>query len=499
MLAASNQRPNPQPIIVVTSPENKGKRDRKEQEFLGYEWSDRKGAEGIHYLNTGKIIESSQDDEEAEDDTINQILGVDDICTPLFNPRDLSDEHKINVFIRSMFEGKDSFDIPEELEEHVKLYYLEDLISFSNVEFNKVIKTKPNTALPKIDTSFPTLQISKVAPYVKEKVPFSTIELQTYVSTENMNEGCNGVGRYEGIPKIDNVTAYQKGDILVSNIRPYLKKTWLADYEGGCSTDVLVFRNIQPNIILNQYLYQVLSSDLFFDYMNGSSRGVKMPRGDKKTILDFEIPQPPIEIQQKIIQECSAIDVKRTNYLRQIEDAKSSILMHFSNIKGEKMKVSSIFSLSSGKMLSKKNRVEGDIPVYGGNGVTGYHNESFVGTNTIVIGRVGEYCGSVHLTDAPAWITDNALYVKEYKIDVVPKFVLYALRKLNLNQYANRTGQPNVSQSSIAGVQIIIPSMEEQAQIVEKIEAQEAIISNSQKFLDSVSLLKQAILDKYLK
>lgn len=141
MLAALNQLPNPQPILVVTSPENKGKKDRKEQEFLGYEWSDRKGSEGIHYLNTGKIEDSSQDDEEADDDTINQILGVDDICTPLFNPRDFNDESKINMFIRNMFEGKDTLEIPEELEEYVKLYSLADLMTFSNVEFDKVIKT----------------------------------------------------------------------------------------------------------------------------------------------------------------------------------------------------------------------------------------------------------------------------------------------------------------------------------------------------------------------
>lgn len=496
MLTSSNSKSStPQPVLIIHSPEKKD----EEKKFLGYEWSSRKGAEGIHYLNTGKIVEASQDDEDAEDDTISQIMSVDDINTPLFNPKDLNDEVKINVLIRKNYEGEDAFDIPEELEDRVKIYSLADLLTFSSVEFDKVIKVKPIIALPKFETTFPLVQLTKIAPYINDKVSLSSTELQTYISTENMIEGRNGVKPNEGLPKIDKVTAYQKGDILVSNIRPYLKKIWMATHNGGCSNDILVFRNIQPEIITNDYLYQILASDLFFDYMNGSSKGVKMPRGDKKSIQHFEIPLPPKEIQSKIAKECEVIDSKRFEYLHQIEEAESSIMAQLSSVHGGEVRLSSIFSLSSGKMLSKKNREEGNIPVYGGNGVTGYHNQSFVGANSIVIGRVGEYCGSVHLTDKPAWITDNALYVREYKMAVVPKYILYALKKLNLNQYANRTGQPNISQSSIANVLMTMPSKEDQEKIAKEIEKLELQINEARSFIESSSAKKQEILDKYLK
>lgn len=496
MLTFSNSKSSkPQPVLVIHSPEKKD----EEKKFLGYEWSSRKGAEGIHYLNTGKIVEAGQDDEDAEDDTISQIMSVDDINTPLFNPKDLNDEAKINVLIRKNYEGKDTFDIPEELEDRVKIYSLADLLTFSNTEFDKVMKVKPIIALPKIETTYPTLQLGKVAPYINNKVSLSSTVLQTYVSTENMIEGRNGVKPNEGLPKIDKVTNYQKGDILVSNIRPYLKKIWMATHNGGCSNDILVFRNIQPEVILNDYLYQILASDIFFDYMNGSSKGMKMPRGDKKSIPYFDIPSPPKEIQSKIAKECAAIDLKRFEYLHQIEEAESSIMAQLSSVHSEEVKLSSIFSLSSGKMLSKKNREDGVIPVYGGNGVTGYHNQSFVDANTIVIGRVGEYCGSVHLTDKPAWITDNALYVREYKMDAVPKYVLYALKKLNLNQYANRTGQPNISQSSIANVLMTMPSKEDQEHIAKEIEKLEVQINEARSFIEGSSAKKQEILDKYLK
>lgn len=491
LLAASN----PQPVLVVHTPEKKD----AEKRFLGYEWSTRKGAEGIHYLNTGKMQEAGQDDEDAEDDTINQIMSVDDINTPLFNPKDFNDAAKINTLIRTNYERKELSDIPEELEDIVKIYSLTDLLVFSSVEFDKVIKVKPIIALPKFETSFPVLQLNKVSPFVNDKVSLSATELQAYISTENMIEGCNGVKPYDGLPKIDKVTAYQKGDILVSNIRPYLKKIWLATHNGGCSNDVLVFRNIQHELILNDYLYQILASDIFFDYMNGSSKGVKMPRGDKKSIQHFDIPLPSKGIQKKIAKECAEIDSRKFEYLFQIKEAESSIMTQLSSIHGEEVKLSSIFSLSSGKLLSKKNRIEGNIPVYGGNGVTGFHNQSFVDADTIVIGRVGEYCGSVHLTDKPAWITDNALYVREYKMDAVPKYILYALRRLNLNQYANRTGQPNISQSSIANVLMVMPSIADQVRIVKEIEKREEQINEARSFIESSSAKKQEILDKYLK
>ena len=150
-------------------------------------------------------------------------------------------------------------------------------------------------------------------------------------------------------------------------------------------------------------------------------------------------------------------------------------------------------------MLSNKNRVEGEVPVYGGNGITGYHNEGFITEPTIVIGRVGEYCGSVHLTESNAWITDNALYATDYLIDVDRKYLLYILREKNLNQYANRTGQPNVSQASIANVEIPCPPLTEQQAIIKEVEGYETEITKAQNIMNTCNIRKQAVLDKYLK
>lgn len=136
----------------------------------------------------------------------------------------------------------------------------------------------------------------------------SSISVDDYISTDNMLQNGAGVVAYEGTPNIDSITQFKKGDILVSNIRPYLKKIWMADRDGGCSKDVLVFRNIKPTEVINDYLKCIMSTDTFFDYMMVGKKGVKMPRGDKKIIPNFEIPVPSPDIQMKIVKECEVVD-----------------------------------------------------------------------------------------------------------------------------------------------------------------------------------------------
>ena len=133
--------------------------------------------------------------------------------------------------------------------------------------------------------------------------------------------------------------------------------------------------------------------------------------------------------------------------------------------KWNKVKLESIFKLKSGNSLPAHKIVTGDFPVYGGNGIVGYHNEFMVEEPTIVIGRVGEYCGSIHLSESKSWITDNGLYPIEYFKEIETKFLKENLSFANLNSYARKTGQPSISQSSIASIEIPLPPLEEQKQI----------------------------------
>ena len=125
-----------------------------------------------------------------------------------------------------------------------------------------------------------------------------------------MLQQCEGVVPYDGKPNIDNVIEYRKGDILVSNIRPYLKKTWIADRDGGCSPDVLVFRVADDNLVNSAFLGFCLKQDDFFDFMMSGKKGMKMPRGDKDAIPNYIVPVPPMVEQKKILVEVSSYEEK---------------------------------------------------------------------------------------------------------------------------------------------------------------------------------------------
>ena len=124
-----------------------------------------------------------------------------------------------------------------------------------------------------------------------------------YVGTENMYSLKKGIAPHLGRLPYMQVREYQINDILVSNIRPYLKKIWLANRHGGCSSDVIVFRVKDTEIYSSAYIYTVLSDDSFFKYVMDSAIGTKMPRGDKAAIKAYSLTIPKDIAEQRAIAE----------------------------------------------------------------------------------------------------------------------------------------------------------------------------------------------------
>lgn len=132
-------------------------------------------------------------------------------------------------------------------------------------------------------------KLSDIMEYSKERVTLSELNIDTYISTENMIENRGGVSKANSLPTVINVSKFTKDNILISNIRPYFKKIWLAEFNGGCSNDILCIKSKNENPL---YLYFVLEQDSFFDYVMAGSKGTKMPRGDKDWILQYPIVLP---------------------------------------------------------------------------------------------------------------------------------------------------------------------------------------------------------------
>lgn len=150
-------------------------------------------------------------------------------------------------------------------------------------------------------------KISEIAKLVSSKIESSSLTSQKYISTENLIPNFGGVTLAKSFP-IGNVTYFQENDILLSNIRPYFKKIWLAKFSGGCSSDVLVIRPSQE--VLNKFLFYALNHDDFINYYVASCKGTKMPRGNKDSLLDWQIDVPGIQEQQHIVNTISFLFLK---------------------------------------------------------------------------------------------------------------------------------------------------------------------------------------------
>lgn len=150
---------------------------------------------------------------------------------------------------------------------------------------------------------WPTYKLEQICDYTHNR----TSDVKNYISTENMQPGKGGICPAAKAPA-DAAIEYRPGDILISNIRPYFQKIWYADRNGGCSADVLCIR-AKENAD-SRYLYYLLSQQAFFDYVMSGAKGCKMPRGDKKQIMQWPVNLPPLATQQRIAAILGALDDK---------------------------------------------------------------------------------------------------------------------------------------------------------------------------------------------
>lgn len=164
-------------------------------------------------------------------------------------------------------------------------------------------------------------RLGDVADFMSVTVRAVTIDKTWYIGTENMLSDKMGVERNDADVPYQDVREYQVGDILISNIRPYLKKIWLADRGGGCSTDVLVIRSKDKNACAPAFLKMILSNDAFFEFAMANAIGTKMPRGDKKVLVNYEFHMPTLTEQKAIASvlsdmdaEIAVLEAKRAKY-----------------------------------------------------------------------------------------------------------------------------------------------------------------------------------------
>ncbi|MBN2483983.1 MAG: restriction endonuclease subunit S [Candidatus Omnitrophica bacterium] len=224
-------------------------------------------------------------------------------------------------------------------------------------------------------------------------------------------------------------------------------------------------------------------------------------------IEEIKVPSvsEPIKIKTSAILAKAESTIEKRAHINKLTDEflKSAFLEMFGdpvkNTKGWGIAFGKdLFILSSGKFNPSKNLDNSyPYPSYGGNGIMGYFNDYLVEFPTIVIGRVGVYCGCVHLTRGKCWVSDNAIYIKQFKKDIDLQFLFYLLWFHQLNRYADISGQPKITQKPLEKLKVILPPLPQQkkfATLVQKVESLKQKQKESEKELNNLfnSLMQEA-------
>ena len=144
--------------------------------------------------------------------------------------------------------------------------------------------------------------LEDVAEYQSKRIAASAVDEATYVGVDNLLPDKKGKKDSEHVPAEGSIIGFSKGDILIGNIRPYLRKIWLADLNGGTNGDVLAIHIKGITDVFPRYLYYVLSSEDFFIYDTNHSKGAKMPRGDKATVMKYSFMLPGYKRQVEVAE-----------------------------------------------------------------------------------------------------------------------------------------------------------------------------------------------------
>ena len=316
--------------------------------------------------------------------------------------------------------------------------------------------------------------------------------------------------KYEESPEIEVL----EGDILLVKTGSSFGKCALVDklpWKSTINPQFVILKYISIN---EQYLTWVLQSSYARNNYNDFVLGTAIPTFTQVVLGNMPIPLPPISEQLKIVKKLkhlflsiNSLEDNKKSLCTLIKESKSKVLdlaihgklvpqdptdepaselLKRINPKAEitcdnghyqklpkgwcETTLKHVITIKSGHPINVRNCLQGHYPIYGGNGITGYTVNYNIKEPTIVIGRVGFYCGSVYLVKEKAWVSDNAFTITILKDIFYKKYLYYLIQFLKLRKYSNSTAQPVISGKTIYPIHVIIPPINEQHRIVSKIE-----------------------------
>ena len=306
--------------------------------------------------------------------------------------------------------------------------------------------------------------------------------LKQFVGLEHYDSGEPVITRFTDTSLISSsVKEFKENDILIARRNVYLRRAGIAFFSGLTSGDSIILRIYDdceektgiPKEDAIKILPFILNSNDFWNYANKHADGMNSKRISKDMLYDYEFDLPSLSEQKILADKLWAAYRLKESYKKLLaatdEMVKSQFIEMFgvpaNSTKGKRGE--ELFTFASGKANTKSNLDPSfQYNCYGGNGITGKSKDYLLKDKTIVIGRVGEYCGCVHKTTDYCWITDNAIYLKTYSDLYRFEFIYHMFTMMDFHRFASETGQPKITQAPLLSCHYPLPSLEEQNKFV---------------------------------
>ena len=337
--------------------------------------------------------------------------------------------------------------------------------------------------------------LADIAEYVTDKISSNDVSLNNYVTTDSLLQNKRGRECAQNLPPMPcALIHFQPKDILIANIRPYLKKIWFADIEGGCSSDVLVFRAKEGHF--PNFLYATLMQDAFYDYVMKGVKGSKMPRGDKEQIMRYKMPTFSSDEEQNIgkivvdiekkLQLSRAINDNLEKMAKQLYDY-WFVQFDFPNENGRPYKSSGGAMVWNEKLKREipkewdnctleyyliikngrdhKHLGNGIYPVYGSGGEIRKVDSFIYSGESILMPRKGSLNNIMYVNDA-FWSVDTMFY-SEIKQPHCAKYVFYSIKDIDFTRWDSGTGVPSMTSSTLYSILLVKPDADSLAKFDE--------------------------------
>ena len=306
-----------------------------------------------------------------------------------------------------------------------------------------------------------------IDPYPSHRAPKLDPEGVPYLGIGDLDEEGNivKISRYVSPTALEEqkeTFSLKKGDLALGRVASIGKVVKLNPKQDYTISPTLAI--IQPKI-KSDFLRQVILGSYFQEQLKANVKGSTRSAVGIQTVRKLIIGIPNESEIEKISTILTNFDKLISYYIemklnsKKLKNGLIQLLLSekYHNEEKINVKLGKIVKFSSGEFLPKEKQSMGKIPIYGGNGIIDYHNKFMIDFSTIVFGRVGAQCGSIHLTEGKSWITDNAIYIKDFSDELEIEYLYSYLKKLNINSLAEISAQPKISQSILENIEINFP------------------------------------------